>query len=158
MSARLNLMENPLIGKFQKHIIPGFKIIGETGLPATTQNLVMIRVSQINGCGPCTEMHTKEAIAAGETVDRLNLIAVWPEATPFNEAERAALQLAEQGTRIADAAPGVSDEAWLNAAKHYNEEQLTGLVLLIGIMNTVNRLNVMTRQPTFGYQAGQVSH
>ncbi len=83
-----------------------------------------IRASQINGCGFCTDMHTKDALHAGETQTRLNLIAAWREATVFSDAERAALELAEQGTRIADAAGGVSDEAWANAAKHYDEEQL----------------------------------
>ncbi len=63
----------------------------------------MLRASQINGCGGCVDMHTKEAAAAGETALRLNLVAVWREATVFTEAERAALELAEEGTRIADA-------------------------------------------------------
>ena len=62
---------------------------------------------------------------------RLNLVAAWREATVFTEAERAALELAEQGTRIADAAGGVTDEAWANAAKHYDEDQLAALVSLI---------------------------
>ncbi len=63
---------------------------------------------------------------SAETATRLHLVAVWREATVFTEAERAALELAEQGTRIADAAGGVTDEAWENAAKHYDEEQLSG--------------------------------
>ena len=90
-----------------------------------------IRASQINGCGFCTDMHTKEAAHAGETSVRLNLVAAWREATVFTDAERAALELAEQGTRIADAAGGVTDEAWANAAKHYDEDQLAALVLNI---------------------------
>ena len=71
-----------------------------------------IRASQINGCAACTDMHTKDAAHAGESPVRLNLIAVWREATVFTEAERAALELTEQGTRIADAAGGVTDGAW----------------------------------------------
>ena len=73
----------------------------------------------------------------------------------FNDAERAALELAEQGTRIADAAGGVTDEAWANAAKHYDEDQLAALVCLIAFMNTVNRVNVIVRQPAGDYQPGQ---
>ena len=73
-------------------------------------------------------MHTKDAAHAGETSVRLDLVAAWREATVFTDAERAALELAEQGTRIADAAGGVSDDAWLNAAKYYDEEQLAALV------------------------------
>lgn len=78
---------------------------------------------------------------------RLNLIAAWREATVFTAAERVALELAEQGTRVADAATGVSDEVWARAAQHYDEEQLTALVLLVSFMNTVNRLNIITQQP-----------
>jgi alkylhydroperoxidase family enzyme len=86
---------------------------------------------------------------------RLNLVAAWREATVYTEAERAALELTEQGTRIADAAGGVSDDAWANAAKHHDEEQLAALVCLIALINTYNRLNVITRQPAGDYQPGQ---
>jgi AhpD family alkylhydroperoxidase len=126
-----------------------------SALPAVTQELVKLRASQINGCAVCTDMHTKDAMHAGETQQRLNLVAVWREATVFTEAERAALELTEQGTRIADAAPGVTDEAWANAAKHYDEDQLAALVAVIAQINAWNRLNVMTRQPAGDYQPGQ---
>jgi hypothetical protein len=66
-----------------------------------------------------------------------------------------ALELTEQGTRIADAAGGVTDEAWANAAKHYDEDQLSALVSLIALINTYNRFNVITRQPAGDYQPGQ---
>jgi len=102
-------------------------------------------------------MHTKDALHAGESPTRLNLVAVWREATCFTEAERAALELAEEGTRIADAAGGVSDEVWARAAAHYNEEQLAALVAGIAIINTYNRFNVITRQPAGDYQPGQWS-
>ena len=100
-------------------------------------------------------MHTKDAAHVGESQLRLNLVAAWREATVFTEAERAALELTEQGTRIADAAGGVTDEAWANAAKHYDEEQLVALVALVALINTYNRLNVITRQPAGDYQPGQ---
>ncbi len=106
-----------------------------------------LRASQINGCGFCVDMHTKEAAHAGETATRLNLVAAWREATVFTEAERAALELAEQGTRLADAAYGVPDEVWANAAKHYDDEQLAALVAVIAIINAFNRGNVITQQP-----------
>jgi AhpD family alkylhydroperoxidase len=111
--------------------------------------------SQINGCAYCTDMHTKDAAHAGETTVRLNLIAAWREATVFTEAERAALELTEQGTRIADAAGGVTDEAWANAVKHYDDDQLAALVSLIALINAYNRMNVITRQPAGDYQPGQ---
>ena len=115
-----------------------------------------IRASQINGCGFCTDMHTKDATHAGETSVRLNLVAAWREATVFTEAERAALELAEQGTRIADAAGGVTDDAWANAAKHYDEEQLATLVSMVALINTYNRMNVIIKQPAGDYQPGQL--
>jgi hypothetical protein len=72
----------------------------------------------------------------------------------LTEAERAALELTEQGTRIADAAGGVTDEAWANAVKHYDEDQLAALVSLIALINTYNRMNVITQQPVGDYQPG----
>jgi AhpD family alkylhydroperoxidase len=131
------------------------KALKDSPLPAATQELVALRVSQINGCAACVDMHTKEAAAAGETPVRLNLVAAWREATVFTEAERAALELAEEGTRVADAAGGVGDEVWAHAAKHYDEDQLTALVVLVSFMNAVNRLNIITRQPAGNYEAGQ---
>ncbi|MET7301681.1 carboxymuconolactone decarboxylase family protein [Embleya sp. NPDC005575] len=155
MDARLNYFAGPVDSKAFKYLMSTGKAIKELPLPAATQELVALRVSQINGCAVCVDMHSKEAAAAGETPVRLHLVAAWREATVFTEAERAALELAEQGTRIADAAGGVTDEAWADAAKHYDEEQLTALVVLVSFMNTVNRLNVITRQPAGNYEAGQ---
>ncbi|MEV6861313.1 carboxymuconolactone decarboxylase family protein [Streptosporangium subroseum] len=155
MDARLNAFGNAVAGKFLKHIVSAGKVISDSTLPAATQHLVEIRASQINGCGFCTDMHTKDATHAGETSTRLNLVAAWREATVFTEAERAALELTEQGTRIADAAGGVTDEAWANAAKHYDEDQLAALVSLIALINAFNRLNVIIQQPAGDYQPGQ---
>jgi len=155
MEARLNYQGNATFMKFAKYINSAGKLLHDSSLPAVTQELVKIRASQINGCAYCTDMHTKDAALAGETQLRLNLVAVWREATVFTEAERAALELAEQGTRIADASGGVTDEAWANAAKHYDEEQLAALVCLTGLINFYNRANVITRQPAGDYQPGQ---
>lgn len=154
MDARLNLLGSPDAAKILKHVTSANMVIAGSPLPATTQELVKIRASQINGCGFCTDMHTKEATHAGETQLRLNLVAAWREATVFTEAERAALELAEQGTRIADASGGVSDEVWANAAKHYDEEQLVALVSLIALINAFNRMNVIVQQPAGSYQVG----
>jgi AhpD family alkylhydroperoxidase len=155
MDARLNLFGSPLAAKFLRHINSAGKAIADSALPAATQELVKLRASQINGCGFCTDMHTKDAAHAGETSQRLNLVAAWREATVFTDAERAALELTEQGTRIADAAGGVSDEAWANAAKHYDEEQLAALVSIIALINAYNRMNVLVQQPAGDYQPGQ---
>ncbi|MFF1695804.1 carboxymuconolactone decarboxylase family protein [Streptomyces sp. NPDC058257] len=156
MEARLNLLNSPLVAKAFKHLASASKvIISESTLPSRTQDLVMLRASQINGCGFCTDMHTKDAAHAGETPVRINLVAAWREAKVFTDAERAALELTEQGTRIADAAGGVTDEAWANAAKHYDEDQLSALVTLIALINAANRLNVIVQQPAGDYQPGQ---
>ncbi|MGW5373583.1 carboxymuconolactone decarboxylase family protein [Streptomyces sp. NPDC004009] len=154
MDARLNLFENPVAGKFFRYINSAGKVLSDSTLPLATQELVKLRASQINGCGFCTDMHSKDAAHAGESAVRLNLVAAWREAKVFTDAERAALELVEQGTRIADAAGGVSDEAWADAAKHYDEEQLGALVCLIALINAYNRLNVVVQQPAGDYEPG----
>ncbi|WP_333764785.1 carboxymuconolactone decarboxylase family protein [Streptomyces sp. IBSBF 2390] len=155
MDARLNYFADPTAAKVLKHFMSAGKALKESPLPAATQELVALRVSQINGCAACIDMHTKDAAAAGETSVRLNLVAAWREATVFTDAERAALELAEEGTRVADAATGVSDEVWAYAAKHYAEEQLSALVVLVSFMNAANRLNIIARQPAGHYEPGQ---
>ena len=155
MDARFNYYGNPGGAKFAKYINSAAKAVSDSTLPAATQELVKIRASQINGCGFCLDMHTKDAAAAGETVQRLTMVAAWREGTMFTEAERAALELTEEGTRLADDSGGVGDEVWANAVKHYDEEQLTALVSLIALINAYNRMNVITRQPAGGYQPGQ---
>ncbi|WP_105969252.1 carboxymuconolactone decarboxylase family protein [Streptomyces geranii] len=155
MESRLNYFGHPLAGKVLKHINSAAKLVADSALPSTVQELVKIRASQINGCGFCTDMHTKDAAQAGETQQRLHLVAAWREAKVFTEAERAALELAEQGTRVADAAGGVSDEVWANAAKHFDEEQLVALISLVAVINAYNRVNVINQQPAGDYQPGQ---
>ncbi|MFS4093567.1 carboxymuconolactone decarboxylase family protein [Streptomyces sp. AF1A] len=155
MESRLDYFGNALAGKVLRHLYSASKVLSESTLPVTIQHLVEIRASQINGCGFCTDMHTKDAAHVGESPVRLNLVAAWREATVFTEAERAALELAEQGTRTADAAGGVTDEAWANAAKHFDEDQLVALISLIAVINSYNRINIINQQPAGSYQPGQ---
>ncbi|RII20317.1 hypothetical protein DSC45_03755 [Streptomyces sp. YIM 130001] len=100
-------------------------------------------------------MHTKEAAHAGETSVRPNLAAAWRDATVFTEAERAALELAEEGSRLADAAGGVPDEVWARATKHYDDNQFAELVCVIACINAFNRLNAITCQPAGDYRVGR---
>jgi alkylhydroperoxidase family enzyme len=100
-------------------------------------------------------MHTKDAEHAGETSLRLNLVAAWQDAKVFTDAERAALEITEQGTRIADGAGGVTEEAWANAAKYYDEDQLAALVCLVASINAYNRFNVILKNQGGDYQPGQ---
>lgn len=85
---------------------------------------------------------------------RLSLVAAWREATVFTDAERAALALAEEATRIADAAGGVSDDTWAGVRKNYDDEQIGALMAVIGMINLYNRFNVIARTPASGYQPG----
>ncbi|WP_280271442.1 carboxymuconolactone decarboxylase family protein [Nocardia wallacei] len=157
MEPRINLFANEIAAKFTKRLTNAGQVIGQSALPAATYELVKIRASQINGCGFCTDMHTKDAAAAGETQVRLNLVAAWREATVFTEAERAALALAEEGTRLADAHQGVSDETWAQVQKHYDDEQIGALVSAIAVINAYNRLNVIARTPAGSYEPGMFS-
>ena len=154
MEPRLDIMTNDVATKVVKYLVSANKVAVDSALPAATQELMKIRASQINGCGFCLDMHTKDAAKAGETSSRLNLVAAWREASVFTEAERAALELTEQGTRIADGG-GVTDDAWANAAKHYDDDQLTAIVSQIAIINAFNRLNVILQRPAGDYQPGQ---
>lgn len=116
------------------------------GVPETTTDLVSLRASQINGCAVCLDMHTRGARKNGETQERLATLAAWPDAPYFTPAERAALALAEAGTRLADGRDRVPEAVWAEAARHYSEPALAALVTTIVSINTWNRLNVITGQ------------
>ncbi|NJP95991.1 carboxymuconolactone decarboxylase family protein [Nonomuraea sp. FMUSA5-5] len=106
-----------------------------------TLGLVKLRASQINGCAYCVDMHTRDMKQAGESDERLWMVAAWREAAVFTAAERAALALTEEATRLADRAV-VSDAVWQQAAEHYSEEQLALLLVAIGMINNWNRILV----------------
>ncbi|MDT0445240.1 carboxymuconolactone decarboxylase family protein [Streptomyces johnsoniae] len=119
--------------------------IGAGRVPQRTLELLRLRVSQINGCGYCVDMHAREAKQAGDSDERLFAVAAWRETPYFTDAERAALALAESATRIADAADGVPQDVWAEAARHYDEESLATLVMAIAAINAWNRINVAVR-------------
>jgi AhpD family alkylhydroperoxidase len=154
METRFNMAENELGEKFTKRFANTGLVILRSTLPRTTLELVQLRVSQINGCGWCVDMHTKEALAAGESQVRLNLVAAWRHATVFTEAEQAALALAEEGTRIADADQGVSDDTWDQVRKHYDDDQVVALVCLVAQINAANRLSVILNYQGGSYEPG----
>ncbi len=122
------------------------------GVPRRTMELVHLRASQINGCSFCVASGARSARKAGESDERLFAVAAWREAPWFDDAERAALALAEAMTRLCDRADPVPDAVWDEAASHYDERQLAGLVLWIATSNLFHRVNVTTRQP-----AGEVT-
>jgi AhpD family alkylhydroperoxidase len=121
--------------------------IAKAGVPARTLELVNLRASQINGCSVCVDGHPRIARKLGETDERLFAVAAWRDSPYFTEAERAALALAEAVTRLDDRSDPVPDGVWEEAARHYDETALAGLVLAIANINVWNRLNVATRQP-----------
>jgi AhpD family alkylhydroperoxidase len=154
MEPRFNMFGNEIGARFSKRFANASLVIAQSPLPKSTQELAALRASQINGCGWCVDLHTKEAAAAGETAVRLNLVAAWREATVFTEAEQAALALAEEGTRLADAHHGVSDETWAQVRKHYDDDQIAALVSLVAMINAANRLGVIVRQKGGSYEPG----
>lgn len=120
--------------------------VGDAGIAETTRYLIEARASQINGCGVCLDMHTRELKHADEPDERISTVAACREAPYFTDAERAALALTEAATRLADRPDPVPDEVWGEAARHYTEDQLAALVISIATINAFNRVNAATRQ------------
>lgn len=118
------------------------------GVSRKLAELLSLRASQINGCAVCLDMHSRALVKLGETPERIACVAAWRETPYFTDAERAALALTEAMTRLSDRADAVPDEIWNEAARHYDENVLAGLVLSISTINLWNRLNVATRQIT----------
>ncbi|MEV6138550.1 carboxymuconolactone decarboxylase family protein [Nocardia sp. NPDC051990] len=154
MEPRFDLNANELGAKIGKRFANTSLAILQSPLPRPLIELVELRASQINGCGYCVDAHAKELAAAGEPAVRVNLVAAWRESTVFTEAEQAALALAEEGTRLADANHGVSEETWALVRKHYDDDQIAALVYLVAMINAVNRLLVITKTKGGSYQAG----
>lgn len=126
------------------------KVVGDAaakaGVPPSTIDLVETRVSQINGCAVCLDMHSRAAKKHGISDQQLHTLAAWRDSPYFDEDQRAAVALAEAGTRLADRSDAVPDDVWDMAAKHFDEPALVALVLCVGLINAFNRFNVMTGQ------------
>jgi AhpD family alkylhydroperoxidase len=116
------------------------------GIPSATLTMVDLRASQINGCSVCVDIHSRELAHAGESNERIVMVAAWRETPYFSDAERAALALTEAATRLADRPDPVADEIWHEAARHYSEPELAALVIRIATINAFNRINAATRQ------------
>jgi len=147
MSKRLSIMKHfPNL----KPLLDFSAAMHQLGLERPLVELVLMRVSQINGCAYCMDMHSKDARAAGETEQRLYLLAGWREASFYSERERAALDWAEAVTRLGE--HGVSDDVYDRARAAFSEEELLNLTLVIGMINTWNRVNVAFQTPAGSYQ------
>ena len=113
----------------------------------TLFELIKLYASMLNGCAHCVDIHSTDALKAGESTARLFGLLGWYETPFFTERERAALALTEALTRISDRAEPVSDAVWSAADKHFDEQELAALILAIANINVWNRLNVAVRQP-----------
>src|SRR6266513_4100885 len=141
-------MKNPamVIPEAMPAILNLLKATKKGGVTEKTLELVHLRASQINGCSFCVDAGARSARKAGETDERLFAVAAWREAPYFTDAERAALALTEAATRLADRADPVPDSIWDEASRHYDEQGLAALILMIATTNLFNRLNATTRQ------------
>lgn len=114
--------------------------LGEGVLDPTLRHLIDVRVSQINGCAYCLNMHTEEARAAGETQQRLDIVAGWDETSLFTDAEKAVLAWAETLTRVGE--KRAPQDLYDALAEHYDEQEIVAITLAIAVMNTWNRMVV----------------
>ncbi|MFF3243439.1 carboxymuconolactone decarboxylase family protein [Streptomyces sp. NPDC002870] len=127
------------------------------GLDPTLLGLVKIRASQVNHCAFCLDMHTKDALAAGESVERLIQLSAWEESQHFYTGkEIAAIELTEAVTVLTDGF--VPDEVYERAAKHFDEAELAQLISAITVINAWNRFGVSTRMVPGHYTPGQYQH
>ncbi|KJZ13942.1 carboxymuconolactone decarboxylase [Marinomonas sp. S3726] len=155
MSQRLNHFQaspgamNTLI-EAEKYISSCYKI--KNTLDSTLSELVKIRVSQINGCAYCLDMHCKDARALGETEQRLHSLIAWRETNFFSEKERAALAWAEANTLIHQ--NEIDDQLYKSTREHFSEEQLVDLTLVITTINSWNRIAISFKPEVGGYQVG----
>lgn len=125
-----------------------FKAVNQGGISHELQEIVGLRASQINGCSACVHAHNANLVKAGETTERIAAISAWREAPFFTDAERAALDLTEAVTRLADrSGDAVDDTLWDQVADHFDEKQIAALIMLIGVTNMFNRLNASIKEP-----------
>ncbi|SBT46123.1 carboxymuconolactone decarboxylase family protein [Micromonospora auratinigra] len=124
--------------------VSGLETYIRGNLDHTVLELVKVRASMLNGCAFCVDMHTRDALAAGESSRRLFAVAAWREAPFFDERERTALALTDAVTRLGE--HGVPDEVWDAAAEVWSERELADLVVAIATINVWNRIVVSTRR------------
>ena len=125
-----------------------------SNLDRTLFELVKLRASMINGCAFCVDMHTTDALEAGEHVRRITAISAWRESTYFTPAERAALALTDELTRLGE--HGVSAETWAGVEEHFEPGTVANLVLAVGVINIWNRIAMSSRLPPAPLLAGSI--
>ncbi|WP_025274372.1 carboxymuconolactone decarboxylase family protein [Haloglycomyces albus] len=155
MEARMDIYTNTIGKKFIGGLVQANTAISGNALPQSIAELVKIRASQINGCSFCLDMHTKDALAAGEDQKRVIMVGAWKEANCFTEAERVALRFTEAITRITDDRDHVDDELWAEVTKHFDEDAIAELVGNAALINAFNRINAALHAPGGDYVPGQ---
>jgi AhpD family alkylhydroperoxidase len=148
MTARFN----PYIKNYDivNRLIDFGRTVQASGLEPSLVHLVEIRSSQINGCLVCLDMHSKDALKHGESVERIIMLDAWPESALYTPRERAALAWTEALVRLAQT--GAPDEVYEEVKAHFTEEEQVKLTLMIGVINTFNKLGVGFRVPPIAAQ------
>jgi AhpD family alkylhydroperoxidase len=142
MTERLNYNAASPAGMKALGAVYGY--VAQSGLPARLINMVYLRVSQLNGCAYCIDMHSRDLLKGGMPVEHLVLIAAWQEAGRiFSDKERAALAWAESVTLVAST--GVPNSAYAAVADHFPEKELADLTIAVGLMNAFNRMAISFR-------------
>ena len=150
MKHRLNLME--VDPSLMRAMFGLGAPLAKSGLESGLIDLINFRVSQINGCAYCLDMHSKDLRAAGETEQRLYMLEAWRDAPLYSERERAALAWAEAMTLLTN--KDVPDEVYEQARAQFSEQELAVLSLAVVAINSWNRLNIAFRTTAGGYQPG----
>ncbi|MGN7786896.1 carboxymuconolactone decarboxylase family protein [Niabella sp. 22666] len=153
MEQRLNFFQKGTAAMRSLFAIAGH--LAKTTIDKNILHLLYYRVSQINGCAFCLDMHSKDLLAAGESVQRLLVLDAWREAPFYSDKERAALAWAEALTRLNDTL--VPDDIYNEAAGQFSEEELIDLTLAVTTINTYNRFNIAFGAAVGTYQVGQFS-
>lgn len=151
MEARLNFFEKSPSALKALYAIGGY--LAKSTVEQHLLNLIYFRVSQINGCAYCLDMHSKDLRADGETEQRLYMLAAWREGPIYTDRERAALAWAEAVTKLNN--NDVPDEVYEQARRQFTDEELVDLTLATTTINTYNRINIAFRVPGGSYQVGQ---
>ena len=151
MEQRINAMEK---GQGAMKVMLGFSAyLAKSSIEKKLQHLIEYRVSQINGCAYCLDMHSKDLRHEGETEQRIYLLSAWRESPFYTDRERAALAWAESVTLLTD--QQVSDEVYEQARKEFSEEELIELTVAVIAINSWNRANIAFRTTPGTYQPGQ---
>lgn len=133
-----------LVPQGMKNLLNMEQYFVDTPIKPLIQELIKIRVSQINGCAYCLNLHTVDALKLGETAQRIFLLSAWRETDLFTEEEKVTLELAERLTLISE--NRIDDDLYVRLSKYYSMEDFSNLVLIISQINTWNRINIATNK------------